>query len=287
MIFVVEFLLHEGVNDTSFESWEPQYLNNMLTVFYLYGKDPGGGQLAPEHLQTFRRALSLYLTSEINSSAIQVSIVLDEVFRSSNECLARIVADRGIEPAKQSGACVKDMISGPENPPIISKEDIEKLYSSGTFSDKNPVSLLHKVWFDITYYFCQRAMPSSYWKAFKKKNLSLQSDEFGVFYTSENNVMPTTEIGTSHMYATPEDPVRCPVRNLSLYLSKLSPKCEELLQIPRAPWSCRLAVWYMPLGLDDEMLDEMMARISRRANLSRIYTNDSVAATANYHRSQL
>ena len=67
---------------------------------------------------------------------------------------------------------------------------------------------------------------------------------------------------------------------LSLYMSKMNPNCKALFQYPKRNWSPFDDVWYenRPLGVNK--LDGMMKEISKEANLSRIYTNHSVRATA-------
>lgn len=68
--------------------------------------------------------------------------------------------------------------------------------------------------------------------------------------------------------------------SLKLYLSKINPGCEALFQYPKRKWSPTDSVWYesRPMGINK--LAKMMAAISVEANLSRVYTNHSVRATA-------
>ena len=67
---------------------------------------------------------------------------------------------------------------------------------------------------------------------------------------------------------------------LQKYLAKLNPDCSALFQYPKRNWSEQDKVWYenRPLGVNK--LSAMMKEISSSANLSRIYTNHSVRATA-------
>ena len=89
--------------------------------------------------------------------------------------------------------------------------------------------------------------------------------------------MATTE-KLARMYETnhPNDGYRA----LRLYVSKLNSRCEAFFQYPKKSITADDAVWYdaKPLGVNK--LDIMMKSISEAANLSKIYTNHSVRATA-------
>ena len=67
---------------------------------------------------------------------------------------------------------------------------------------------------------------------------------------------------------------------LQVFLSKLHPECEGLFQYPKRNWQQTDKIWYenRPLGVNK--LSAMMKEISSEANLSRVYTNHSVRATA-------
>ena len=67
---------------------------------------------------------------------------------------------------------------------------------------------------------------------------------------------------------------------LELYISKLNPQCPAFFQFPKRKWSPNDSVWYenRPLGVNK--LAVMMREISEEAQLSTIYTNHSVRATA-------
>ena len=67
---------------------------------------------------------------------------------------------------------------------------------------------------------------------------------------------------------------------LEVVLSKLHPECEALFQYPKRNWRQTDKIWYenWPLGVNE--LSAMMKEISSAANLSRVYTNHSVRATA-------
>lgn len=70
-------------------------------------------------------------------------------------------------------------------------------------------------------------------------------------------------------------------RSLSLYISKLNPKCEALFQVPRRYWNestvHNICYENRPLGVNT--LGNMMKEISTKAVISKVYTNHWVRAT--------
>ena len=68
--------------------------------------------------------------------------------------------------------------------------------------------------------------------------------------------------------------------SLKLYVSKLNPSCPAFFQKPKARFTTEDIVWYenSPLGVNK--LGDMMKIISKGANLSQVYTNHSVRASA-------
>lgn len=80
------------------------------------------------------------------------------------------------------------------------------------------------------------------------------------------------------MYAT--EGVWCPVASFEKCLEHLNPKNEFLFQRPKKEVSSDAIVWYDKMVVGERSLGDMMKRISKEANLSRIYTNHSIRATA-------
>ena len=80
------------------------------------------------------------------------------------------------------------------------------------------------------------------------------------------------------MHAT--EGVWCPVASFEKCLQHLNPKNEFLFQRPKKEVSSDAIVWYDKMVVGERSLGDMMKRISKEANLSRIYTNHSIRATA-------
>ena len=80
------------------------------------------------------------------------------------------------------------------------------------------------------------------------------------------------------MYEQPSQ--LCPVKLFELYLSKLHPKVECLWQRPKDTAAVTDNSWYCKALLRKNSLGNFMKNISRTANLSKLYTNHSIRATA-------
>ncbi|CAB4021571.1 Lactadherin [Paramuricea clavata] len=81
------------------------------------------------------------------------------------------------------------------------------------------------------------------------------------------------------MYRATDDPSDG-YNALEHYISKLNPHCSAFFQFPKRKWSPSDSVWHenWPLGVNK--LGVMMREISEEAELSSIYTNHCVRATA-------
>lgn len=215
--------------------------------------------------------MSVYLSTYTCSHSVSVSIALDPEYDKSNEVLKNIMANKS--GREKSKVCILP----------ISGLDMVALYKSGTLSDKTPVTLSQKVWFDVTYHLCKGKLPCSFWRTLSKHCLHLESDVSGVYFSFPPCLTPEGET-PGKMYATPDNPEKCPVRTTSLYLSKLNKHCGALFQFPNHRWKPGRKDWYSPVTIGQENLDNMMETISFQADLSRIYSNASVILTANLKR---
>ena len=72
----------------------------------------------------------------------------------------------------------------------------------------------------------------------------------------------------------------CPVASFRKYISHLNPENEYLFQRPKTRDVCEDEVWYDNMVLGENTLRKKMKVISQQAQLSVIYTNHSIRATA-------
>ena len=104
---------------------------------------------------------------------------------------------------------------------------------------------------------CQKSMTSLLIKNLREDD---EAEEEGVMYATEG--------------------VWCPIASFEKYLQHLNPKKAFLLQRPKKEVSSDAIVWYDNMVVGERSLGDRMKRISKEANLSRIYTNHSIRATA-------
>lgn len=170
----------------------------------------------------------------------------------------------------------------------ISKADLNKVYNEyflpGLAAD-NPEILLHKVFFDLIYYLGRRG---------KEGLREIQKDWFETKTTSDgkkyiiiavNEVTKknqgdrtSTRMNDVHndkniMLEMPGSP-RCPVSSFNRYMSLLNPQINDFFQRPNIKKKKYDAA---PIGL--HTLGDMMAEISKQANLSTRYTNHQIRKT--------
>ena len=142
------------------------------------------------------------------------------------------------------------------------------------------------MWFHITlYYFCRRGREGQ--RNLKKSSFVFLQDENGKRYATmaydeanknhqgglSDNTKSFGKLG--RMYQT-EHP-----NALRLYLEKLNRECSAFSQYPKRPWKRpQEGVWFENQCVGVNKLGDMIKIFSKAANLSKIYTNHSVRATA-------
>ena len=164
---------------------------------------------------------------------------------------------------------------------VFSDEDEAKLKTSGVLSDKNPQSLLWKVWFDITYNLRTEKFPNGFLNNLTKDCLVLSLDEHGRYYTFRDDKWPLYWNKKGKMYEKPLCP-NCPVKSTKLYLEKLS-GIDALFQYPNLYWTKNQDFWYETMPVSERKLNLIMSEISKKAGLSKIYSSGSVTLLAKKH----
>ena len=165
---------------------------------------------------------------------------------------------------------------------------MRKMFQSNALSSTNPTSLLNLVWFSITFHFCRRGQEGL--RNLTKDAYKFSKDANGrEFVTMQFNESTKNHPGTinndfqsrKRMYSDGSE--KCPVNALKLYLSKLNPGCDALFQRPIRSFHSGMLnndVWYerSPLGMNQ--ISNMMGKISKEAELSKVYTNHCIRASA-------
>ena len=201
-----------------------------------------------------------------------------------------LVTDKEFYKSNQMFLAMKQKIKreGPDaikHHPHITDEDFEKLRSSNILVTSNPQGLQRKVWFDIMIGFGPRDLEDQ--RSFTNRTFTVKTDDRGIKFVE----MVASEITKNHRGELSDDecerspriyaintPV-CPVSSFELYLSKRNPKSTHFFQKPICKFQSSEDVWYTKRLIGKKTLRDMMKNLSKKARLSKIYTNHSVRET--------
>ncbi|XP_069132863.1 uncharacterized protein [Argopecten irradians] len=273
--FIKEWFSANGLS-ADVETMEESVLNRQLARFYADARTKEDKQFTKSSLLGLRASLNRYLLSLPPEQKVWQSILKNPVFSSSN----RVMAQKSTEEKRRD--------KPPKSIPI-SAEDLHKLITSGVLSTECAHGLQRKVWLDLVIHFGLRGNKAMW--SLSRDSFVLETDEKGRQYYRLNHELelPKQEIYSemkdwcwhSRLYELPNDPT-CPVKSLSLYLSRLSDAGNEFFQrVVDGKFLHGLdeqLPWYRgPMG--HQVVMRMMADMSAEAGLSHKYTNTCVKAT--------
>ncbi|XP_021368159.1 uncharacterized protein LOC110459950 isoform X4 [Mizuhopecten yessoensis] len=275
--FIKEWFNANGLSP-EVETMNESVLNQQLTRFYADARTKEEKQFTKSSLLGLRASLNRYLLSLPPDKKVWQSILKNPMFSSSN----RIMAQKSTEERRRD--------KPPKSIPI-SVIDLQKIMTSGVLSTTCSHGLQRKVWLDLVIHFGLRGNKAMW--ALSKDSFVLETDENGKRYYRLNRDLefPKQEIYSemkdwfwhSRLYEISDDST-CPLKSLSLYLSKLSNAGNEFFQrVVDTKFLQGLEEqlpWYRgPMG--HQVVMRMMADISMEAGLSHKYTNTCVKATIN------
>lgn len=248
---------------------------NIYANFTPKRETKNGENYSRSTLLSLRNGIERFLNSPPLNKGVRIT--QDARFVLSNKML-----DAKIKQLK------KENQQSTNHKPPIDKEDLQKLKTSSVLLPDGPLSLLRNVWFHTTLFWCRRGREGQ--RSLTKNSFTFESDSSGAPYVTMAHDEKTKNhqgglqddesferYGRMYKGTGPTDGYTC----LELYLHKLSPKCDALFQYPKRNWSGILeSCWYenRPLGVNK--LSTMMKDISAAAELSKIYINHSVRASA-------
>ena len=208
-----------------FENLKEDVLAVYLRRFYAEVRTKDGRQYSKKSMLAIRSALFRYLTQPLNN--VTFNILTDTEFIAANNVL--------------TGVCRKLKATGQDlskHHLPIKKDDLAIMYVSEVLSDKDPVALQRKVFFETVLHFGRRGREGL--RQMKKSDIIFTLDENGKEYaTLAGNPLEKNHQGFSSregehiqiMYGTGE--ANCPLGSLKFYLTKLNEMCEALFQRPR------------------------------------------------------
>jgi hypothetical protein len=165
----------------------------------------------------------------------------------------------------------------------ISETDLKTIRES--FDTSSPTGLLHKVWFDLTLGFARRGNENM--SELKSNTFRISVDETGIEFIEKVN----SEITKNHrgdlkdgvecktrIYATGSE--FCPVESFKMYMRRLNSENHCFFQGVRKRVTLDDEVWYTSRPMGKTMIGNFMKVISKRAGLTKMYTNHCVRATS-------
>jgi hypothetical protein len=271
-----EFLVSKGLPER-FEVLPERYLCQYLRYWYSELKKGDGTYYSPPTLICMRAAISRHLTSSPTNRA--VDILNSKAFVPANNML-RAMVGKALKEKKLTGVASGGCSA-------IEKVDLTAL--SKYFDRSCPVSLQDEVFFQICYHFGFRGR--EWLRDLKREDVVVQKDAEGREFVDlkrsrlSKNVKQSLQAKEYFdqksivMYGIPNNPCKCPVEAIKLYLTKIGSDNNNLFPKPvtkvmaDGAWYCRSAV------LGKNTLADLMKSISKRAQLSRSYTNHCIRAT--------
>lgn len=171
-----------------------------------------------------------------------------------------------------------------EHKPAILENDLRKLYECGVFNLDDPRTLQNKVFFEMIMYFCHRGRQNL--RELKIKDFSFTRDGKGARYACKTgdeltkNNREDDVVSEGEMLFEKAGP-HCPVASLELYIKHLNPQNDFLFQRPKKGSKIGVDdVCFDNMAVGERTLAEKMKYISKEAELSKVYTNHSIRATA-------
>ena len=263
--------LREAGEDVAFETVPIDDLAKHLRQFYAALQRQDGRQYSKSSYINIRAAINRHLQSPPHSR--QINIAHDRPFMSANHVFVGLLKDlkaRGLDQTTHKTA--------------ISSEDMRKLYASGVLSEDNPRSLQCKVFVELMLHFGRRGREGL--RDMRKDSIVIKVDGSGKSYATmaynehsknHQNVL-TDKAHDEKQSMMMEQPQRCPVQSLRLYMSKLNDRCDAFWQRPNEKYEGR--IWYANRAVGVNTLADMMKVISQEAHLSCTYTNHCLRATS-------
>ena len=182
----------------------------------------------------------------------------------------------------------KDGLDFTKHKKPVATEDMMKLYSSGVLSCEDPCALQNKVFVELSLHFARRGREGL--RDLRKDSFRVMRDAGGREYIcmayneKEKNHQggDVSSIKSSEkeavMYAVDNDEL-CPVKSFKLYLGKLHPECDAFFQTPNKNFK-KSGVWYKKCPVGINTIGSKMSDLSKRAELSVVYTNHCLRATS-------
>ncbi|XP_052068538.1 uncharacterized protein LOC127707827 isoform X2 [Mytilus californianus] len=277
-------------SEVDLESISKEDLNNNLKHFYAEFKpkyqEKRASRMPEKYASVYHRNTFINVRSALNRHLKDlqrnIDIVRDKEFRNSNNML-----DSTLKMMTKSG------LSRPtQHKDIIEMDDLKKIRDYIYQKSCTPVILRLRVWYFLSIHFVSRGL--KFHQQLLKDSFDFLKDTNGDEYvvinhkTQQKNVHggETSETGpvNERMYAI-HGHKSCPVAALRLFIKKTAPEAKTLFNrcvkdnIVNLDFES-VNVWYTAQSLSSRFFSNFMSDISRNAKCSKLYTAQSLRATA-------
>lgn len=254
---------HAGTSQNSnYSELNSSEMNTLLEKFYICSRTSDNQHYKASSLRTMRSNLSRAV-----KESHDFDIFTDKAFSSSN-----IVFENVLKNLKTIGKGVIDHHKD------ISQSDLQLVIQN--LSPENAKELQLLVWFYIQLHFCKRGIENA--DKVKKNHYAVKTID-----DKKCIVQVVDELTKNHRHndttrtngglIAEHGQFKCPVRLFEKYLSKLSPSCDFLWQLPRNT-VCDYKSWYdKKCGVNT--IAKFMKQISGICGLSQQYTNHCIRST--------
>jgi hypothetical protein len=238
----------------------PKQVDNFLRDFFTSLNKADGTELSITSFNTIK-----YGVSRVLKKKLHMDILKDEAFK--------VTRDICISKNKKLKSVGKGAIKHHD---IIPIHDLKKISDMAV---DTPVTLQLKVWFLIQYHFALRGR--EFIAQMKKSDIHVaeSSDGHKTAYlrdfASKNHQLGTGPSTEACIFATNDE--QCPIKMIEMYISKLDPQCEYMWQLCMKRTDTK---WYANSKIGVNTAGDFMKKLSKYLNLSQMFTNHCVRATA-------
>ncbi|XP_067674032.1 uncharacterized protein [Haliotis asinina] len=268
--FTVKLLLdwcQKNNIDVDLKTIKPAALDQILCRFYVEVRSKTGQRYSRNTIVAIRYGLNRYFANMVPPR--KMDIIEERAFRYSNVVFKRVVKSAARENPERTS-------------PRMTTEDLRKIYNSDALSPKTPLTLLLKVWFEISVYFSRKR--SKVQRDTKTTDFIFDIDSDGRRYATRAST--DEEHDRCRMYEKKGDEM-CPILSLEKLLTKIDPNCQYLFQRPRLSIPDKTSAWYHPERIGRNFTSQMMGKITKLAELDVKYTNVSMKKLAPWSLEEL
>jgi len=253
----------------NFENLPNETLNDYLRLFYSSLKTKTGTFYSPSSLICIRASIQRHLTSpDVNRT---INIIRGDDFKRANGVLRSMVG-KFLNSSQQKG----------KEYDAINEDDFQKVLNY--FTRTSTQVLQDEVLFNTIYYFGLRGRENL--RNMKCSTIVIKSDSSGAQYAvidvpmaSKNvkaslNSKEHTDFKQARMYEK-SDKSCCPVEALKLYKDSFPSDADE--NTPLFLKCTKNGLSKVPVG--KTILSDFMKNLSKKLNLSKIYTNHCIRVT--------